>query len=228
MGKSKDHTLLYAGGGAVVLLGGLYLYNKSKQPVVVPGTTAPATGSGTIPAPPVTYNETYYKTYQYPALVKANPELLNPNHQLTSTEANDYLNNYLELQQWAPSVIGKQPNINSMQQAMQYHWTHYGVAQQYSYVPFTPPKNAQWVQAPPNPNSSGSGGGVLSTLGTVASIAAMFIGVDDRILSDEEIEILITMAPVTRDVIKFYLNTDKTIVHSIDKRLSELVGAYAF
>jgi hypothetical protein len=227
MAKNKNNnTLLLVGGGAVVL-GGLYLYSKNKTPSLVPGTNTPGTTSN-IPPAPASYDDQYYKTYQYPALIKANPNLLNSNYQLTPTDANNYLNNYLEIQQWLPTVVGSGKSFSTNQQALQYHWTHYGVAQQYSFVPFYPPKNAQWTHPPVNPSSSGSGGGVLSTIETVAGVAAMFLGPNDRDLSNEEVEILVTMAPVTNDIIKFYLKSDRQLVGLIDRKLNDLVSQYAF
>lgn len=219
----KDNTLLWVGGGAVVLIGGYYLINKNNAVTALPGATNTAIPGA--PTPPLTYNDAYYKTYQYPALVKANPNLINSNYQLTATDAANYLNNYLELQQWLPTVL-KNFN-NSQQQALQYHWSHYGVPQQYSFIPFVPPKNANWIPPPPNPNSSGSSG-VLSTVGTVASIAAMFLGPNDQVLNDGEVELIVTMSPVTNDILKFYLKSDKPLVDSIQQKLNELIVEYAF
>jgi hypothetical protein len=162
-------------------------------------------------------------------MVNANPNIVNPNYQLSPAEAQQYKMNYLELQQWLPSVM-KQFN-NSELAALQYHWTHYGVSLKYSFMPFTPPKNANWVHPPPAPNSSGSGSTFSSILGTVASVAVALLGTNDQAgeqrLNDMDIELLFNGCAIAKHIIGFYQVADPKLTARIDEKMNEVLAQYA-
>lgn len=245
----KNNTPLIIGGG-IAALGALYFLSRSSAATPAAGTNFSSTIPGA-PAPPLVYNDSYYKTYQYPALVAANPNLLNPNYQLTAQDATNYYNNYLELQQWWNGEANKQ--FPSLQAALQWHWKNAGVPLQYSFVPFTPPKNVNWTPPPPKPKSTGSGvfstilkavtiaaGGVVTvaTGGAAAPLVAAgesavltaesaIHGIDDGLLNDADIELITTMAPITEKIIEFYRKSDPTLVNSISIGLTNLVSTYA-
>ena len=114
-------------------------------------------------------NGSFYTCSNYAQLAAADPNLLNPNYQLTPDQAQQYYNNYTDLQQWIsqPSVLAQ---LHTVQNAMQYHWTKYGVATKRIYYPFNIPSTAAYIAPPPAAKSSGSG--ILGTILKAATIVA--------------------------------------------------------
>lgn len=223
-----------------------------------PAETAPNLAQPVIPGAPIlqppVFNANYYLQYQYPALLQINPNLANSNYQLNAQDVQNYYNNYLELQQWYANEAQKQ--FGSMQKAMQYHWSHFGVPYEYSFVPFTPPKNAQWIPPPPNPKSSGGGllrtivqaattiGGGVLTVATGGALAPIIVpataalvnvegaaihGNDSEtvVLNDMEINVINTSAAIIKKILPFYLNSRKTLVDSINLKLDNIIATYA-
>jgi hypothetical protein len=225
MDKGTEKLLIYGGIAAV----GLYFFMQPTTTVAVPATaTAPAS---TIPAPPASYNQAYYLTYQYPAMVAANPNITNPNYQMTAAEAQQYYNNYTQIQQWSATVIPKP--FPTLQAACQYHWKTYGVAQQMSFMPFTPPDIQGWTPPPANANTSGSSS-VLSTAlkvaATAAPYAAILLGVGappQNQLNDADVEILINGGGIALDILPYYYSTPNgATVRETTNKLTALLKQY--
>jgi hypothetical protein len=270
---AKDDTLLIV--GAVAVVGYFYLKGQG-NPVVAPvtslinSTLAPITSLITAPvtspvaivsatpvipnAPqlvPLTWNAAYYQQYQYPALVALNPQIQNSSYQLTSTDAVNYLNNYLELHEWLATGVVDGKRFKTQQQALQWHWTTYGVPYQYSFVPFVPPKNVNWVPPPPNPKASTSVFGTILRITTVVAGATLEIasagtltpivapatgaalavegtihGVPNDALNAEEIDIIVMSAAIIKKILPFYLISQSTRVNSIANKIDFLLTTY--
>jgi hypothetical protein len=212
-----NNTLIYVGGAAV--LGYVLIKNSA---VSSPSTAGTVQGA---PPAPATYNQAYYLAYQYPALIAANPNLLNPNYQLSATDAGNYLANYTDIQQWANTVVPKP--FGTLQQALQYHWTTYGVPDKRSFVPFAPPDNANWVPPPAQPKSSGSSSTFSSILGTVASVGIAVLGVTDNTrLNDADLQLLYTGGGVAKDIAAMYHNVNPDLSWAVYAKINEILTNY--
>ncbi len=185
----KQNEMLMLGGAGLVAY--LLLGNKTKSTPSAStllssgsnGSTGP--GSYTVDAthPPLTFDVNYYEKYQYPLLTQQNPNLLNPNYQLSQAEADQYLNNYTHLKQalpqWVPSLA---PNLL---EAVRRHWRLYGPQNKYSFMPFRPTDDVPYTPPPPAPNSSGSGW-ISDVLGIATSVVALLGVSDEAVLNDGE------------------------------------------
>jgi hypothetical protein len=184
---AKKNNILLIGAGAAALY---FLYN-SKQ--TAPATTT--TAATTTPTPggsnlavnttPQLYginsglkggNGSFYTVSNYTTLLAQDPNLGNVNYQLTDAEKAQYLSNYLDLQQGLPPWIGQKHNgitMNNINDAIQVHWSVYGVPEQRIFLPLVPPSGANFIPPPPNPKSSGSGlfKGILEGLTLVGGVA---------------------------------------------------------
>lgn len=195
--------------------------NSNSNPATYGGPTI--TGAPPVPA---TFNEAYYKQYIYPKLVQNNPEIQNANHQLTNAEATQYKQNYLEIAQWLVEMLphGNDPGFYKTERdAMQYHWSHYGVPMKYSFDAFYPPKNDNWVKTPENANSSGGGfwSTALSIVGTIISI----LGVTPK-LNDHEVELVLTGSAVIMPLLSFYEHREELKIDERKARLNSLISEY--
>lgn len=238
MAKSNN-TLLYVGAAAV---GAYLLLGKSSKPAqTLPnGSIIPAGGSTTIGFNSGIKggNGSFYTVANYSQLLAANPNLGNPNYQMTSAEINQYMANYSDLQQAFPADIQTGAvfygiKSTSIQQLAQLHWLHSGCAEQRIFLPLQPPSTANYIPPPPNPattsSSSGSGsawvGDALKIAGTVAAI---FLGpADNPQLNALEAQTLITGAAVLKKILPIYLQVDPTLVNSIQNKLDGLLSQYA-
>lgn len=218
---AKNNTMLYLGGAGVLA----YLLLKPKTATVVtPGGAITVPGA---PAPPASYSDAYYLAYQYPAMVAANPNITNPNYTLTASEANQYMQNYLELQQWLPTVVPH--SFPNNQAALQFHWKTYGVAQKYTFLPLIPPKNANWVHPPTTASSSGGGFPWSTVLTTAATVAIAIIGPGPqqiRRLNDAEIDLIINGSAIAKHIVPLYAQADHKLAVAIDNKINELITDY--
>lgn len=155
------NTLLYA-GGAVALV---YVFTRISSAATATANSLTVPGA---PSPPASWDRNYYLTYQYPAMLAANPEIANPNHILTAQEAAQYEANSLNLQGWVNYVLNVTHDFSTAQQALQYHWSTYGAVDKGTFLPLIPPDNTPFVPAPVNKNSSGSSSATLNTIISVA------------------------------------------------------------
>lgn len=221
--SDSNNALVWMGAAAVggyLLLagsGGVAATSSAVQPpYLVPGA----------PALPAAYNQAYYLNYEYPAIVGYNPNVTNPNYVLTAADAQAYYSNYLDIQQWAASVVpSKFPNLQS---ALQYHWNVYGVPDKRSFVAFVPPDNANWVPPPVNNNSSGSSFLFSSILGDVASVAVAFAGPQntDR-LNDLDLELLFNGSAIARAVVPMYAQTSHDQAVAIFEKINDVLTDYS-
>lgn len=229
MNKKTEHLLLLASVGAA----GLYFLSSSTPGVTSP-VSAPLAASGNTGYPypilpgappiPATWNLSYYLTYEYPAMLAANPNIGNPNYQLTQAEANQYFNNYLELQQWEVTVVPK-PFANLLI-AMQYHWHTYGVAQQYSFTPFLPTKNVNWTPPPVNKNASGSS--TQSWIGTALSIATTVAAIlsPPPVLNHAEAEVLINGSAIGLNILPMFYEATNGYASAAMGKMEDLLTQY--
>ena len=253
---AKNNTLLIAGGAAVAL----YLLSKSNStpgapsnPVssalslltnAAPAATAqPLTGinSGILGG-----NGSFYTVANYSDLAAADPNLLNPKYQLSPIEAQQYYNNYSDLQEWysIPYVAAKFGNVQS---AMQYHFSTYGCAGKRIFLPLVPPSNANYINPPPQPKSSGSGIlGTLLKIGTgvagtllapvtggaslVAASAAvqaenaLIHGINS--LNDDELAIAFKGAAIAKSILPYFASANPKAVTIINNRIDDVLAPY--
>ena len=199
---------------------GLFLLTR-KSPATTLSTTTSVATAGAPPAP-TSYNQAYYLQYQYPAMVAQDPNITNPNYTLTQAQANQYLQNYLELQQWITTVVPK-PFATQLA-ALQYHWKTYGVALKYTYLPLIPPKNANWTPPPANANSSGSSSTFSTILGAATSIIAL-LG-DKQRLNDADLELLFNGCAVAKNIVPLYMKADPRMSVLINQKMDEVLTDY--
>lgn len=208
--KKKTENELLIGGG--ILAAGILVYEFFiKKPV----TTTP-TGTTIVPGSPGDHTHDPVSTYAQ--AVAENPNTLNSNYVMTDAEAQQLLNNYLDLRQ---GLVTGGWNKNILQAARDW-WKLHGVAEKRVFVPLLVPSTAPYVPAPSNSNSSGSSSWVGSALSIAGTILAFF-GVDDNKLNDTEIEILFTSAAIAKDILPLY---HTTLSKQIDTKLNAVIEQY--
>lgn len=225
----KTNTLLIAGGLGVAAWW-YFTQNKtvpvtSSTPVTTSAPVGTPVGTPVIPVGTGAFSNAFYLEYQYPAITSAYPQVLNPNYQLSSIDATNYYNNYLDLQQWWALATTKN-KWKTLQATMQYHWSTYGVPQQRSFIPFTPPDNAPFVPPPANAKSSGSGFPLGTAISTAGSIAIALLGVQDATrLNDEELNVLFSASAILKNILPFYWKSD-TLAKKISIQLNNVLNDY--
>ena len=165
----KQNTLLYIGGAG--LLAYLYLTkspNNSAPGIFssalpgVPQTVTPTTAGA--PPTPTTFDKNYYLTYQYPAILAANPNVGNPNYRLTDAEANQYLANYLDLQQaWADPGNHNNPGwdrANTAQDFARSHWRQWAIPDKRTFTLLVPSSTTNY-----NDPHTASNSGFFTSIG---------------------------------------------------------------
>lgn len=234
---AKSNTLLYVGlAGAAYLL----LKPKTTTPVLTssgypvvksPGTsmTNPGQTSANVPAgvdPNALISSTSGLTYgQYAAAQAQNSNIGNPNYNLTDAEAQQYMNNYIDLQQALP-YWQKAHVYNTAVEAGRGHWKSNGAAEKRSFLPMTENTAHIYVPAPENSNTSGSGGGksfISSALGIAGSIISLF-GTVVPVLSDYEAEVLITGSAIAKDILPMFRNSH--LYPAASDRMNDLLTQY--
>lgn len=235
--KTTDTLLIVGGVGvaAYLLLSGKSapgtsivstLQNVASSVLPGSGTTYPYLIPGA-PGLPAAYNQAYYLTYIRPAMLAANGNINNPGYTLSQTDANNYLANYTDINEWAhsASVLKESQTGGTVLGAAQFHWHNNGVAEQRTFLPLPWNDPTQWVPPPVNNKSSGSGS-TLSTIAEVAGIAAMFVG-PEPVLNDTEINLVITSAAIIKKILPFYLEVEPDLVDSVSFKLDNLIAQYA-
>lgn len=190
-------------------------------------TPASTTISSSIPPAPATFDINYYLTYQYPVMLAQDPSIGNPNYIMGDSGAQQYINNYADLQganlQSWPGGLTKAGVRDSLPQGQtgildkaRLHWTQYGVAQKRSFLPFTPYNNSPQVGVPiPPVPVAKSTGGFLGTLASLAQIAVPIVtavaGTGDMVqvplLTAEEVAVLVTGGQIVLDTLPLYFNS---------------------
>lgn len=240
----SNNTVLYLGGAVAAY----FFFIKPKTTtipgtVLIPGTNVPVASSSLIAVNSGVRggDGSFFKVSNYSQLVALNPNLSNPNYQLTSAESSQYLSNYLNLQQGLPAWVGQSFNgirISTLAQAAQRHWTVYGVANQMVFVPMQPPSTAAFVPAQPNPNSANSSsssswiGSALSTVGSVAVAALPYLIAiagtpEPPVLNNAECQVLFTGSAIIKDILPYYAVMNRQAVAIIDSSLTNLLNQYA-
>lgn len=242
-----------SGSGAPGLVSTLQNGLTSLLPGSTPGTTYPYLTSNA-PALPAAYNNAYYLNYIRPAMIAANSNVANPGYTLTQSDANVYMNNYVDVAQWANNATTLKQNVtkHTVLGALQYHWHTYGVPDQRSFLPLPWIDPQQWVPPPQNTKSSGGGifgsilkavtvigGGILEVASAgaltpiVAPATAAALQLEGQIhgpinqLNDAEIDLIVTSGLVIKKILPFYLQVAPELVDSIEFRLDDLISKYA-
>lgn len=166
----------------------------------------------------------------YAQLLQANPNLGNPNYQMTAAENAQYLANYNDLRQGLQLWIGKKDlrgvQVTSLSQAAQEHWTIYGCAEKRIFLPLEPPDATNYVPPPPAPKSSSSTGStIVSTALNVATTVLPFIlgETAEPDLNDADQEILFTGAAILYDILPLYANADPKLTGLIHNKLDQVL-----
>lgn len=219
----KNNTLLYAGGAAVL---GLLLLSKTS-------TTATTTTTGSLttegaPPPPATWSLAYYQQYQYPAMLKANPNVGNAAYTLTTAEAQQYIANYQDLQQWVALSSTVPKEFPTTIAAAQFHWHTFGPPEQRTFLPLIPQATGNYVPAPANSNSSGSGSTTSTLISTLGSLAIAFLGVNDPqpIMNDTEVAILINGSAIGLNILPLYYGAPDGLAMEIEDLNTALLKQY--
>lgn len=233
MKKGTENILIFGGIAAVAAY---FFLGQSATPAVAPPATAAALVPGApagypypilpgAPTPPVTFDNAYYLQWEYPAMLAANPNVGNPNYQLSPVEAAQYLDNYTDLTQWVTTVIPK--NFPSQQSAAQFHWTHNGVPEKRSFRPFLPTDRNNYIPPPANANSSGSGSTLTTALGVAAKVAPLLVLLGDGTLNDTEIAVLMNGSAIGLDLLPYYFSATDGHAASAMGCMEDLLKQYA-
>lgn len=220
--------LLLYGGGALAVY---YFFIAPKSGGALPG-------SGLFPAPasqgqsPTTYgvnsgqkggSGSFYTVANYQQLLQANPNLGNPNYQLTQAERNQYIANYSDLQTGIATWPGGITPAN-----VQRHWNVYGVPEQRIFLPLQPPSTAAWIAPPSNPASSGGSSTFSSILGVATTVLGLILGPSkDEKLNDKDLELLFTGAYVIYEILPLYAESDPALTMAIKDKLTDVLTQYS-
>jgi hypothetical protein len=230
-----NNTLLYVGGAG--LLAWLFLKPKTSAlatnsttpgQTLQPGDPYPFVIAANHPPVPTSWNYAYYLQYIYPAMTAANPNVANPNYQLSASELAQYLSNYSDLRGWLNSGIIPHPFANQ-NAALQSHWTHNGVAESRSFMPFLPTTTAPYTPPPANANTSGGGSWITDALKVAGTVVAVIAGTDGSttvLLNDREAEVLIEGSDIGLEMLKFYYNETNGLALAIEEKNLELLKQY--
>lgn len=232
----KTEQLLLLGGAGIAAY---MLLKPHAQTIPGSGTTIPvSTGSGgtTVLVGKNSGvrggNGSFYTVSNYNQLLQANPNLGNPQYQMTSSELAQYLANYSDLQQGLPSWVGqKDPTGNimtSLTRAEQVHWQYHGCAEQRIFLPLQPPSTANYIPPPPNTNTSSgsSGGGWLSSALGIATTVIGLLG-EPAQLNNADAQALFTMSAIIKDILPLYASTDPLLTRAIEVRMNTLLIQYS-
>lgn len=243
---NTEKMLLYAGGAFLAY----ELFLKPATPAVpgapsnllsslLPGvTTAPAaTPVASNPATMVGINSgvrggngSFYTCSNYSQLAAADPNLMNPNYQMTAAQAQQYLANYSDLSTGLTTWIGqKQPdnvvpaNIN---QAAQEHWKYFGCAEKRIYYPLSPPSTAAYIPPPANAAAKSSGGSWVTSALSIAGTVVGLLGTQEQ-LTAADCQALFTMSAVIKDILPLYEQADPVLTRAIEVKLNSVLSQYA-
>lgn len=221
----KNNTLLYVGGAAVLA----YLYLKGTPAASSTTAVSAANYPYLIPgAPPLpqTWDFNYFQTYEYPAMAKADPEILNPNHVLTPAEAAQYEANYQDVREWLNVVTSAgQQYAGNPAAALQYHWHSAALPDSRTFLPLLPTATAGGY-VPPKPVSGTSSGSSswISTGLSIASTVAQFLGNEEVKMNDYDIAVLLNGAAVIKELLPMYYIDSRAL--NIENKLTALLNEY--
>jgi hypothetical protein len=177
-----------------------------------------------------------------------NPNLLNPNYRLTPIEIQNYLSNYLDLQQGLQTWIGNsgpghpQTYIN-IEDAAQSHWQQYGVSENRTFIKLQTPS------MDPFRGDQNNGGGFWSSIGnavtsigkdviSVAPAAATAIisnpellagvaGNDLEYLNGKELETIVTGSVVIKDLLPDIAKINPYYAGVVDTKINGIITYFS-
>lgn len=202
---AKSNTLLYVGiaAGAYLFLtqksGGVSLLPGSAGNVPLANSIIPTGGqvngiNSGIPAG----NGSFNSVSNYNQVAQANPNILNPNYQMTAAETAQYANNYWDLKHaYTSGAWGTPPQISYQQ-----HWSQHGCAEKRIFVPLLPPCTNDFVPQPPAPKKA-EGGNTLSTVLGIATTVLGFLG-DDPVLNNADVTLLVTGGAIVNNILPMF------------------------
>lgn len=170
-------------------------------------------------------DKTWYLTWEYPAHQKVNNNIGNANYTLSPSEIQQYLTNYLDIQQFANNP-GTLSVYKTPQAAAQYHWKTYGAIERRTFLPQYPPFNVNFVP-PPTPPKQSSGGSWLTSALSIATTVVGLLGPNDPPLNPKEQETLFTGAAVMKQILPYYYKVNPKLTDAIESRLAALLTQYA-
>lgn len=268
----KSNTLLYVGlgvGAYLLLSGGASNPLTSLVSTILPSGTAAAPVAGSAatsipgvvilggtyvlagaPAPPLSYptglwqqvKNGYYTQYEYPAHVAANPNISISAYQLTDAQAQQYLNNYTDVNGWANNSPANSQGVKftSPLNAARWHWNTYQPGEQRTFLPMMPVFTGTFqnveVAAGINPatGKSVTAAKSSSTIQTVATIGldglkiaggiVALLGPNDVELTPYEVTVLATAGAVIKQILPFY---NSKLSQAIDARFDGLIKQYS-
>lgn len=254
---AKNNTILIIGAAAAAVFvlpklmgssGSSILPSSTSSTSAQPGATTSVPGVvqayGTYvlqgaPPPPSqwlagswpTISKPYYLQYEYPAHQKINPNIVNSGYTMTDAEAQQYLNNYADINQWANSTAanGGVHQWGSALNAAKKHWQTFQPAEQRTFLPLVPPFTGVWVPPVSNPNTStsSSGSSWVSTALTIGTTLVGLLGPNDAAFTDADLEIIATGGFVVQQVAECYMNVKPKMASAILAKLDSIIKQYA-
>jgi hypothetical protein len=230
--------LIWVGGAAAVY----FLFLRPTTPAVpgastsllstlLPGAASSAVGinSGVKGG-----NGSFYTCSNYAQLLAANPNLGNPNYQLSAAEQSQYMANYSDLQTGIPPTVGKKGSqgqtLSTLAIAIQYHWNQNGCGEKRIFLPLQPPSTAAYIPPPPVAKAASGGSFLSSALGIATSVVpyvAMLAGpYNSPQLNDGEVQLLFTAGAIINQILPLYASSDIVQVNRIDQALNDLLTQY--
>jgi hypothetical protein len=231
----NDNTLLYVGIAAV---GAYFIFSGSGTSTatsalsnILPGATGSLVGinSGIRGG-----SGDFYTVSNYAALLSADPNLGNPQYQMSAAENAQYIANYQDLQTGLALFVQQGGvngfKFNTMPAAAQYHWTYYGCSEKRIFLPLQPPSTAAYVAPPPPPKSATAAKPTTQSWITtglqVAGTLAMLLGPNDPQLSTGDLYVLLNASGIIKNILPFYLQADGILVDSIENKMNSLIAQY--
>lgn len=229
-----DKNLLYLGGFGVLAAlyiskqnntGGSGLFANQIHPVTPVLQGAPPT--------PTSWDQNYYLTYQYPAILQMYPNVGNPNYKMSDSEAAQYISNYLDLQQvWADqnNFKGGWDNAHTLPDFARSHFKKYGIPEKRTFTPLVPSRSIAYVAPPKTEN-----GGFFTSIGnfiskganvvtSVIPYVAAFAGTNDQItLSPTDKEILLNGGGIMINIFDLYGQVNQQASEIMINQLQESI-----
>lgn len=177
-----------------------------------------------------------YTLINYPAVIASDNRQVNSNYTLTDQEADQYIENYWDIEQWIHTFGIATNNQAAYRDKARYHWQHNGVAEKRIFVPLIPKSNAPYIPPPPAPKKS-----TLTTIESILSPVTSLISTGVNVvklasaagingfpqdMEDETLQTLVCGGYILKNILKFYVNSNLNSVVLIEAKLSSIINDY--